>query len=321
MPYDQNDVVEDTPMAEKKEETKYEFTQWMTVDGKNFFPAGSTQRQLPPGVYSIEHNALKGITFVKESVSSDDLVRFVDCESDKIVEEMDRFWNAGDKYKKAGLMHKRGVLLYGRQGTGKTYIFRMVIEQVIARGGVCLKHTNNLYWLNQGIKELRKIQPDTPIVVLLEDIDAIIEDDDESMLINMLDGVDAVEHVVFLASTNHPEQLEGRVTNRPSRFDRQREVGALTEQNRRIYIEHLFNRGGFDKSMIDQVVKDTDGMAVDHVKAIVSSAFILGNPYEEALADVKAMKDELENEDGKESPGFKPNNANSALPAKEKALA
>lgn len=280
------------------------FCQWSTSDGKNFFPSGATQDKLPPGLYIVCNDPMRGLYFQKEPLGSDDIVRFIDAEADKIVDEMDRFWKVKEKYKKFGLIHKRGVLLYGRQGTGKTYIFRMVMDQVIAMGGICVKFASSSFWLNKGMKEIRQIQPDVPIVAILEDIDSIIEEDCESHLINMLDGVDSVPHSVFLASTNHPENLEGRITNRPSRFDRQLEVGALSDVNRKLYVEHLFKRGGIDMTEVDKVVADTKGMAVDHVKNLIQSAFILDNPYDEALADVRAMTDKLEVQDGKETAGF-----------------
>ncbi|MFK5088309.1 AAA family ATPase, partial [Klebsiella pneumoniae] len=73
----------------------------------------------------------------------------------------------------------------------------------------------------------------------MEDIDATLEIYNESTVINLLDGVDRVDKIVFLATTNYPEKLGTRIMNRPSRFDKRFKVGYPTDNTRKIYLEHL----------------------------------------------------------------------------------
>jgi protein TonB len=50
-----------------------------------------------------------------------------------------------------------------------------------------------------------------------------------------------IEGVVYIATTNYPEKLQERITNRPSRFDRRYKVELPNEEIRRAYIQHKLN--------------------------------------------------------------------------------
>ena len=57
-----------------------------------------------------------------------------------------------------------------------------------------------------GYRALRQIQPNAPIVVLMEDLDEILKGKSsagESRILNLLDGVESTHNVVFLATTNY----------------------------------------------------------------------------------------------------------------------
>jgi SpoVK/Ycf46/Vps4 family AAA+-type ATPase len=81
------------------------------------------------------------------------------------------------------------------------------------------------------------------LVVILEDIDSIAGESrsQTSRLLNILDGVKQIENVVYIATTNYPEKLEERITNRPSRFDRRYRVELPNEEIREAYIKHKLN--------------------------------------------------------------------------------
>ena len=59
-----------------------------------------------------------------------------------------------------------------------------------------------------------------PCLLVLEDLDALINEENRSFFLNEMDGFAANEGVVTIASTNHPDRLDPAILNRPSRFDR-----------------------------------------------------------------------------------------------------
>jgi SpoVK/Ycf46/Vps4 family AAA+-type ATPase len=176
---------------------------------------------------------------------------------------------------------------------------------VIERGGVCFKFSNPELFC-EGIRVFREVQPTTEVVVLMEDIDSIIEGNGESEVLNLLDGVDQVEKVVYLATTNYPERLGARILNRPSRFDKRFKMGHPKKMSRRIYFEHLIS----DKEIaeysidLDRWVKDTDGMSIAHLKELFIAVCIFGNDYKEATKTLRSMVEEHPKSSEDEMSGF-----------------
>lgn len=266
--------------------------QWTTNDKKRFVPSGKTQSTLVPGIYEINVADGVGIYFEKIDVILQDLVRFPETNSDKVITEIRKFWEREDVFKKYKLTHKRGIILFGPPGSGKTITVRFIMNDIVARGGIVVKFGHPKIF-NEGMRKLREIEPNTPVVVIMEDIDAIMEMYSESDVLNILDGVNQVEKAVFLATTNYPEKLGPRVINRPSRFDKRFKIGYPNEESRRIYFSHIIDKETMDslKIDLDQWVKDTEGFSVAHMKELFTAVVIMDDPYEDAVKILKTMKD------------------------------
>jgi SpoVK/Ycf46/Vps4 family AAA+-type ATPase len=80
------------------------------------------------------------------------------------------------------------------------------------------------------------IEKHRPIVVMIEDIDAIVDKKGESAMLALLDGELQIDNVVFVATTNYPERLDKRLVNRPSRFDEIIKIGMPSAAARAQYI-------------------------------------------------------------------------------------
>jgi len=280
---------------EDGDEVLSKLSQWTTSDGQNFIPASTTVSKLPPGAYEISVSNAHGIYFEKVSVKVTDLVRFPDSNSDKVIAEIKLFWESKDKFKRFKMPYKRGICLWGPPGSGKSCTVQFVMSDVVDRDGIIIKFENPELFI-KGYRIIREIQPDTPIVVIMEDVDAILDDWSESSVLNILDGaVDELENVVFLATTNYPEKLEERVINRPSRFDRRFKIGFPCEEARTIYFEHLFREYDLEESSIDLTkwVKDTADMSIAHLRELFVAVIILDNDYEEALGMLQSMDKEI----------------------------
>src|SRR5205814_9509954 len=102
--------------------------------------------------------------------------------------------------------HRRGYVLYGPHGCGKSSIVRQVSEDVVQRDGV-VRLCGAPAVLTRGLVVLRRIEPLRPVVCVLEDIDAIVAAHGDEELLSLLDGESQVDHVLNVATTNYPEQL------------------------------------------------------------------------------------------------------------------
>jgi hypothetical protein len=299
--------IENSPVVLDDEDEGYlkSYVHWTTGDGRIFIPAAKTVQKLTPGVYEIHQRQSIGVYFEKIPVKTEGLLRFPDTNSDKVVAEIQRFWEREQIFDQYGLTYKRGILLYGPPGSGKSCTIQLIMEDVVNRDGIVVKFTDPYLFID-GMRILRQIQSDTPVVVIMEDIDSILEIYNESEILNILDGVNEVRKVVFLATTNYPEKLGARIVNRPSRFDKRFRIGYPSEESRRMYFTHLVD-GKDPKELgvdLDCWVKDTDAMSIAHLKELFVAVVILGYPYEEAIDNIKSMREHLEDKDYESTMGF-----------------
>jgi len=269
--------------------------QWTSNDGKVYVPAGQTKSVLVPGVYEIKSDHRVGLFFEKIPVKTEGLVRFPDSNSDRVIDEIKKFWDREDVFKSYGLTHKRGIILYGPPGSGKSCTIQLVMQDVVERGGVVIRFGHPDLFLN-GIRTLRDIQPDTPVVVIMEDIDSILEMYNESEVLNILDGVNEINKVVFLATTNYPGELGARIINRPSRFDKRFKIGYPTNETRKLYFKNLIGADRIKDLNIDieQWVEDTHKMSIAHLRELFIAVIVLGDDYKEAVETLRTMKENVD---------------------------
>lgn len=290
--------------AEASDMAKFDkYIQWST-NGKLFVPCNETKPRLRPAAYEIGVSEQLGLYFEEIPVKTEELIPFPDANSDKVISEIRNFWTKKEKFVKQKLPFKRGILLYGPPGGGKSCTIKFVMKDVIDRNGVVLMFESPDHFTD-GMRILRQIEPDVPVVVVMENVDALLEDYNESDILNILDGVESIENVVFVASTNYPEKLNERVAARPSRFDKRFKIEMPSGEARKVYLEHLFRETpdhGFD---LDKWVKDSEGFSIAHLKELFVAVTILGNDYDEALGTLEEMFVKISSEhDYAEAVGF-----------------
>ncbi len=152
--------------------------------------------------------------------SLDDLTLSDELRQD-IQENIFDFFSAEEVYNRYRLPWKRGVLLTGPPGNGKTQTIKAVMAQsklpcISVRNFNSGQKTSAI-----GISEVfRRARQMAPCMLVMEDLDSLIDRNALSYLLNELDGFAENRGVLILATTNHPEKLDPALTERPSRFDR-----------------------------------------------------------------------------------------------------
>lgn len=258
-----------------------------TAYGPGLLPCARGTPKLPRGIFSIM-DTQQGPIFVPMNVVTDTLLRLPDSKSDMVINEIEQFWTLKAEFERFGYTHKRGFLLYGPQGSGKTSTVHVVMQDVVKKGGVAVVvsdiHPGSVATL---LGRYRQIEPERNTVVVLEDIDSIIGNFGEHDVLSLLDGEKSISNVVYIATTNYPERLQARVMNRPSRFDQVVKIGMPNADARRMYIES--RNLGLTSEQLDQWVKMTANFSIAHVKEVIVAVKCLGHNLEHTVARLRAM--------------------------------
>lgn len=286
----QQGACDDCPLDSCVPSSNGSVTQWATNDGEIYYAVGRTVTAFPPNAYEI--GEIRGqIMFRKIDIDVTGLLRLPDTVSDQVLAEIEKFWDRADRFVKYKITQRRGILIAGPSGCGKTCTSKLVCVNVVQRGGVVIPYTDPRLLIH-GLALFRSIQPDTPIVVPMEDIDEIAAGDSSTFL-NMLDGIYAqFKRVVFVATTNYPERLERRVTNRPSRFDCVITMDHPNLAARQMYLDAL--AADVDPAIFDKTkaAGDTEKLGFSHLKELFTSVAILDIPYTTALEKIRRMAEE-----------------------------
>lgn len=283
---------------EKMGEARIEYTQWLKKGPSTFIPADNniTVDKLEPGVYNLKYNDNTGFYVFKKDLKLDELADLKSKEGNEVLESIRTFWMKKDKFKEYGMVFKRGVLLYGPPGSGKTSIINILVNELITKmNGVVfiLQTPQDLRLYRDCIAEIfRVIEPETPIITVIEDIDGLVAHHDmETTLINILDGIDQLENVVYLATTNYTEALSERVLNRPNRFDRRIKIGFPDAKTRATYIKFKLKPHDLENIDLKLWVKETKNMTIAHIGELIKSVIILGNDFKETIKLLKELKE------------------------------
>lgn len=274
-------------------EKKRQYIQWRTDKNQNAYTAAGEfyfTEEVESGYY-MPHMSPNGLHLTKINVKLDGLVDFTDGANKEVINEIDSFWKSEKKFKEINksikVLYKRGILMYGPPGCGKSSLISMIMKDVVARKGIALSF-NGTNTTIELIRAIREIQPETKIIVVMEDIDGHIHRFGEEELLNMLDGVDTVlNNVLFLATSNYADRLSPRML-RPSRFDLKIRLDYPSESLRRKYLQELFSANGVTRTPnINRCVRDTQGFSFADLKELFISTCIFGFNYEKCIASLR----------------------------------
>jgi len=281
--------------------------QMWAVSADSYFPCEKTERELPPGQYIVSFSDSKGYFFQKKIINLDELIVLPDSRSEHVLNSIQHFWTREKMFRKHGFLWKRGMLLWGPPGSGKTSTLQQLSKLIVDNGGFSVYVNGDPEFVAHGLAIMRKIEPDRPIIVMIEDIDAIIERHGEAPLLALLDGELQIDNVVFIATTNYPEELDTRFVNRPSRFDEIIYIGMPNEKAREVYLLKKNPRLKSNPEELTKWVSSTNGWSIAHMRELIVAVECLDNKFEdtiERLAKMNQNKPNSENGEGRKPFGF-----------------
>jgi hypothetical protein len=264
---------------------------WST-NGLMHWSGAEVAEALPPAIYRCDNLPMLGPVLIKIDVSTDGLLELPEEATEGLLVEFDRFWASEQSFRDHDFLWKRGFLLWGPPGSGKTSALNVMMNKVISRkerSGVVVIADSSPSTVSECLRMARRIEPNRPIICVLEDLDAIIQRFSESDLLALLDGSSQIDNVVFVATTNYPELLDRRFVDRPSRIDTIVYVPMPCAEARRVYLSA--KEPSLTAGELDQWVRLSDGFSVAHLKEMIVAVKCLGQTVEQVCARLRVMQE------------------------------
>jgi hypothetical protein len=195
------------------------------------------------------------------------------------------FFSSEAVYKKLAIPWKRGLIMYGPPGNGKTISIKVIMKICDAQGfkPLYVKSFQSFTGEEAAMSLVfDKARQTSPCVVILEDLDSLINDSNRSFFLNQLDGLENNDGLLVIGTTNHFERLDPSLSTRPSRFDRKYLFNNPDRDERALYAQYWQrklksnNEISFPDSLIDEVADTTKQFSFAYLKeAFVASLVTL----------------------------------------------
>jgi hypothetical protein len=257
------------------------------IQGDKYYGVNDSKDQLPAGLYVCRYSDTNGAFLAKQPIHIDNLVRFPDNASQEVIKEVNYFSTLAGKFQEFGFLYKRGIMLWGPPGSGKTSTIQLLIELFVKNLDGIAVQIQNPELAADCIRLIRQIEPNRQILAIMEDLDSLVREHGENAFLSLLDGENQTNNVVFVATTNYPEKLDKRFVDRPSRFDTIKYVGMPSDAARKCYLENKIPNASAEQ--IDTMVSLSEGYSIAHLKELVVLTECFDYSVESAVKKLDTM--------------------------------
>ncbi|PTB40235.1 hypothetical protein M441DRAFT_59040 [Trichoderma asperellum CBS 433.97] len=218
---------------------------------------------------------------------------------DKLVQDVEGFFNSREMYQKLKIPWKRGLIFHGVPGNGKTISIKAIINTLAKRPhpvhSLYVKSLDACSGPKWSIKQIfRKARRMAPCLLIFEDLDSLVGDNTRSYFLNEVDGLESNDGILMIGSTNHIERLDPAVTKRPSRFDRKYHFKLPSEDERIAYCRYWRQKFSesdtvdFPEELCPIIAQLTEEYSFAYLKELfVTSLLLLARGGVEESSEVK----------------------------------
>lgn len=279
-----NDSLEDQSIKKMNKKRSKDYTSYVKQDDK-YVPVGEATNELPVGYYKPVHNQYDDKTYLlQRDIVKPNLYTLPNKIQASLIRDIKKFWESEERYRKFGSVYKRNILMYSTPGNGKTSLINLICGEIINKYNgivITIDSIQDLTAYPLCMDRLRSIEPKRKVITIIEDFERLTKNEENaSLLLQILDGNKQYDNVVTIATTNHPEILEKQFVCRPSRFNIVIEYQKPNKKTRKAYIEKKLKDGGIDveneevKKDIERLAVRTNGFTFDFVKEAIQGIYI-----------------------------------------------
>ena len=143
-----------------------------------------------------------------------------------IRDSVEGFVASREAFSDLGFAWKRGILLIGPPGTGKTMVFKAIASSLPDLPLLYVRDLEENCAKRESIKTIfERARKLAPCILTFEDMDGLITENNRTQFLNEMDGFESNEGLLIIASSNHPGKIDEALLKRPSRFDRVFHIG------------------------------------------------------------------------------------------------
>jgi ATP-dependent 26S proteasome regulatory subunit len=194
-----------------------------------------------------------------------------------------RFVASREAIKALRFSSKKGLLFYGPPGTGKTHTIHYLASQ-LPEFTTLLVTAEQVALIDEYFRLARFLQP---AMMVVEDVDLIARNREHmrvpgeevllNKLLNEMDGLREDADVLFILTTNRPDQLEPALAARPGRIDQAIEF-PLPDEEGRTKLAKLYSRGlDVPHDVLELIVRRSKGSSAAFIKELMrrSAQFLI----------------------------------------------
>lgn len=227
-----------------------------------------------------------GIDSSKEKITSfvtRDDVFLEESLKKEIYRSIDEFFtDSGSFFQTYNIPYRRGILLYGKPGNGKTTLVKSIANSITAPVAYwqITEHTSS-YSVHEVFSTVNRM---TPMTLVIEDIDSMPVEV-RSVFLNTLDGATSKDGIFLIGTTNYPEKIDPALINRSGRFDRAYEIKLPTSDLRLGYLEKKKMRQFISEEDLTRLAILTDGFSYAQLNELYTSVALQWHYEKEVQID------------------------------------
>lgn len=260
--------------------------------------------ELPAGVYSRFVSCTLGEGLRPMDLRSEKAIQIGNTQA-LLEKDIRVFLENRGAYDKLGITYKRGFLLYGPPGNGKSCILRNILQQLITEHSAIVIFADEI--ITAGTIQRLQQDPRLKIIVFEELTELFSNKSDTTMqkVLSFLDGEHSIPNTIVFATTNYAGSLPANLIRRPGRFDRLLRFDDPDAATRGALLEHYGEEATLEK------VEATKGLSIAAIQEIVRRSQLYGVSLIETIEDFNRQCEIAEKDFGesiREAVGFSGSN-------------